>query len=69
MQRNQHNHTGAASVTNYPEGTVGIEIRGIYDGVSVWKLPSGEMVNRWPVDDWRHKPTQEWIERMEAGES
>jgi hypothetical protein len=56
-------------VTNYPEGTIGIEIRGIYDGVSVWKLPSGKLVNRWPEDDRRHKPTQEWIERKEAGES
>jgi hypothetical protein len=33
-------------MNDYPEGTIGIEIRGIYDGVSVWKLPSGEMVNR-----------------------
>jgi hypothetical protein len=37
--------------------------------VSVWKLPSGEMVNRWPEDDRRYKPKQEWIDRMEAGES
>ena len=56
-------------MTDYPEGTVLIEIRGIYDGWSVAKLPDGTMVNRWPEDDRRHKPTQEWIDRMEADES
>lgn len=40
-----------------------IEIRGIYDGWSVAKMPNGELVNRWPVDDHRHKATQEWIDK------
>jgi len=39
-----------------------IEIRGIYDGWSVAKMKDGKLVNRWPEDDRRHKPTQEWIE-------
>ena len=56
-------------MTDYPEGAIGIEIRMIYDGVSVWKLPVGTLVHRWPEGDRRYKPTQEWIERMEAGES
>lgn len=38
-----------------------IEIRGIYDGWSVAKMKDGRLVNRWPEDDRRHKPTQNWI--------
>jgi hypothetical protein len=49
-------------MTDLPEGTIGIEIRGIYDGVSVWKLPDGTLVNRWPEGDGRHAATQAWIE-------
>jgi hypothetical protein len=47
-----------------------IEIRGIYDGWSVAKLKDGTLVNRWPVDDRRHGPTQEWITttRAQGGE-
>lgn len=40
-----------------------IEIRGIYDGWSVAKMKDGRMLNRWPPDDRRHKPVQEWIDR------
>lgn len=43
-----------------------IEIRGVYDGWSVKKLADGTLVNRWEPDDRRHKPTQEWIDRMQA---
>lgn len=43
-----------------------IEIRGIYDGWSVKKLADGTLLNRWPDDDRRHKPTQDWIDRMQA---
>lgn len=39
-----------------------IEIRGIYDGWSVAKMKDGTLVNRWPEDDRRHKPTQDWID-------
>ena len=46
----------------YPEGTIFIEIRGVYDGWSVAKLPTGEMINRWQPDDRRYWPTQAWIE-------
>lgn len=53
---------------DFPEGTILIEIRGLYDGWSVAKLPSGELVNRWPSDDRRFKPTQEWIDKMEQPE-
>jgi hypothetical protein len=48
-------------MTDEPE--LHIEIRGIYDGWSVAKMKDGTLVNRWPEDDQRHKPTQEWIER------
>lgn len=41
---------------------VHIEIRGIYDGWSVAKMKDGTLVNRWPEDDRRHKPTQDWID-------
>lgn len=54
-------------MNDYPELTIYIEIRGIYDGWSVAHLPNGELVNRWPEDDRRHKPTQEWI--AQYGES
>ena len=35
-----------------------IEIRGIYDGWSVAAMKDGRLLNRWPPDDRRHKPTQ-----------
>jgi hypothetical protein len=47
-----------------PEGTVYIEIRGIYDGVSVYKLPDGTLVNRWEPSDWKYQATQDWIARQ-----
>lgn len=48
----------------YPEGTVFIEIRSIYDGWSVAKLPDGSLHNRWEPDDSRRfTATQEWIAR------
>lgn len=40
-----------------------IEIRGVYDGWSVARLKDGRMVNRWPPEDRRHKPTQDWIDQ------
>lgn len=46
---------------DFPEGTVLIEIRGIYDGWSVAKLPDGSLVNRWHPNDSRHHAVQEWI--------
>lgn len=55
-------------MSDYPEGTIRIEIRGIYDGWSVARPPSGELVNRWPVDDSRHAPTQKWIDEQERPE-
>lgn len=53
-------------MNEFPEGTIYIEIRGIYDGTSVYLLPSGEYVNRWPEGDRRHERTQRWIERAVA---
>jgi hypothetical protein len=47
---------------NYPEGTIFIEVRGIYDGCSVAQLPGGTLVNMWPITDRRYSPTQQWIE-------
>ena len=50
------------SVTDFPEGTIMIEITGIYDGVSVAKLPDGTMVNLWPESETRrHAATEAWI--------
>lgn len=49
-------------MSDYPEGTVFIEIREIYDGWSVAQLPTGELINRWPPDHWRHAKAQEWID-------
>jgi hypothetical protein len=50
-----------------PEGTILIEIRGLYDGWSVAKLPDGSMINRWEPDSHRFKPTQDWIEAFHIG--
>ncbi len=50
---------------DFPEGTILIEIRGIYDGWSIAKLPDGTLVNRWPKDDRRYAPTQAVIEHKE----
>lgn len=44
-----------------------IEIRGIYDGWSVAYMKDGRMLNRWPPDDRRHKPTQDFIDRQALG--
>lgn len=43
-----------------------IEILGIYDGWSVAKMKDGRLLNRWPPDDRRHKPTQDWIASFAA---
>ena len=43
-----------------------IELRGVYDGWSIAVMQDGRMVNRWPADDPRHKPTQDAIDRMNA---
>lgn len=50
-------------MADFPPGSVLLEIRGIYDGWSAVLLPDGTVQNRWPVGDYRHQPTQEWIER------
>ena len=41
-----------------------IEIRGLYDGWSIAVLNDGRVMNRWPEGDRRHKPTQDYIERL-----
>ena len=43
-----------------------IEIRGLYDGVSVYRLNDGRYVNRWPKGDPRHERVQAWIEKQAA---
>lgn len=50
---------------DFPDGTVFVEIRGVYDGWCYAVLPDGTRVNRWPKDDRRHEPTQRVID-MEA---
>lgn len=39
-----------------------IELPDIFDGWSVAVMADGTLRNRWPPDDRRHKPTQDWIE-------
>jgi hypothetical protein len=48
-----------------PDGTVYIELRHIYDGISVAQLPDGTMRNLWPADNRRHAATQVWIAAMQ----
>ena len=45
-----------------------IQIRGISDGWSVAQMKDGRMLNRWPPEDRRHKPTQDWIELTTSAE-
>ena len=47
----------------YPEGTIFIELRGVYDGWSVAKLPDGELINRWIEKDRRYQRTQNYINK------
>ena len=49
---------------SFPKGTKLIEIRGIYDGWSVAKLPDGTLVNRWPMDHRCYWPTRRWIDEQ-----
>lgn len=50
-------------MSGYPEGTIYIEIRSIYDGWSVAQFPDGTLHNRWkPDDDRRFTATQAWID-------
>lgn len=51
---------------NWEDAAILIEIRGIYDGWSVKQMPDGTLVNRWPPDDRRHAPAQQWIEKQKA---
>ena len=46
---------------DFPKGTTLIEIRKIYDGWSVAKLPDGTLVNRWDKGTRRYVATQQWI--------
>ena len=46
------------------EQVLGIILPGVYDGVCVWELPDGRLVNRWTPDDGRrYTRTQEWIDQ------
>ena len=47
----------------FPDGTILIEILGLYDGWSVAKLPDGTLVNRWDPTSSRYLPTQRWIKK------
>lgn len=51
------------------EDVTGIILPGVYDGVCVWQLPDGTLVNRWgPEYGRRYTLSQEWIDRQgEAG--
>ena len=45
---------------------LGVEIRGVYDGVSVWLLKDGRVINRWEAEVSRRADrTRQWIEDNE----
>lgn len=49
---------------SYPEGTIFIELAGVYDGWSVAQLPDGTLKNRWEFGSKRWKETQEFIDNF-----
>lgn len=51
---------------SFPEGTQFIELRDIYDGWSVVRLPDGRYVNRWEPNNPRYAQVQRWIALTEA---
>ena len=51
---------------DFPEGTTLIEIREIYDGWSVAKLPDGTLINRWDKGTRRYVATQQWINMVKG---
>ena len=46
---------------DFPEGTILLEIREIYDGSSIAKLPDGAMVNLWDEGTSRYVSTEQWM--------
>lgn len=42
-----------------------IEVRGLYDGVSVYRMRDGSYVNRWPKGDPRHDKAQAVIRGLQ----
>ena len=56
-------------MADFPEGTILIQILGVYDGWSVAKLPDGALVNRWDPADRRHAATQKYIDAAMAEQS
>lgn len=55
---------------------IGIELRGVYDGVAIWKHPDGTLENRFaqyltdaPGAHWCRiaKAVQEYIDKQEGG--
>lgn len=49
------------------EDVIGHVLPGVYDGISVWQLPDGRLVNRWSPDyGRRYQLTQEWIDAQRA---
>ena len=49
---------------DFPEGTTLIEIREIYDGWSVAKLPDGTLVNSLDKGNRRYVATEQWIKKV-----
>lgn len=45
---------------------IGIEVRGVYDGVLIWQCPDcGHMWPRFPESDWRYAKAAELIAQRE----
>lgn len=59
---------------DYDQVEAGIELRGVYDGISVYRMKDGTLVNRWadreapdhpmPGYERRYFATQEYIESI-----
>lgn len=56
----------APDVWRFPDDTQFIELRDIYDGWSVARLPNGRYVNRWEPSNPRYAQVQRWIALTEA---
>lgn len=45
--------------------TIGMEIRGVYDGILFWICPDCTGTwNRWPADHFLHAVVEEWMKKM-----
>lgn len=49
------------------DGPLGVEVRGVYDGVLFWKCQAcGHAWNRWPENSCRHRVAQGYVDAVNA---